>query len=337
MQMKRLIWVAGLLTAYAATAQDDFERPEWTNTLIMESCSSSLCFEPPGWAYPLMDEGRGRGPDDGTLLSVPGSDLQLTQTQIDDPFNPPDWYPDELPPMPQVVSHGRPPNVRACGQCHMLHGMGHPESSIMAGLPVNYVIRQMQDYKSGDRTSLYRRHNSMLLSATHATDEEVRAAAEYYVAIEPVKWVTVIEAETVPETYVGPGNMRHPEPDGGTEPIGQRIIEIPEDSHLAERRDPHSPFIAYVPPGSIEAGLELATTGAGRTIQCYICHGDDLKGLGDVPGIAGMSPIYVARQLWDIQYGARTGTSAALMLAVVANLTYDDVIALSAYVASLDP
>ncbi len=315
--MKRLILVAGLMAACTATAQDAFEAP--------------------GWAYPLMDEGRGRGPDDGTLLSVPGSDLQRTQTQIDDPFNPPDWHPDEHPPMPQVVSHGRPPNVRACGQCHMLHGMGHPESSIMAGLPVNYVIRQMQDYKSGDRTSLYRRHNSMLLSATHATDEEVRAAAEYYAGIEPVKWVTVIESETVPETYVGPGNMRHPEPEGGTESIGQRIIEVPEDSHLAERRDPHSPFIAYVPPGSIEAGLELATTGAGRTIQCYICHGDDLKGLGDVPGIAGMSPIYVARQLWDIKYGARTGTSAALMLAVVANLTHDDVIALSAYVASLDP
>ena len=317
MRMKRLILVAGLMAAHAVTAQD--------------------AFEPPGWAYPLMDEGRGRGPDDGTLLSVPGSDLQRTQTQIDDPFNPPDWYPNEHPAMPQVVSHGRPPNVRACGQCHMLHGMGHPESSIMAGLPVNYVIRQMQDYKSGDRTSLYRRHNSMLLSATHATGEEVRAAAEYYAGIEPVKWVTVIESETVPETYVGPGNMRHPEPEGGTESIGQRIIEVPEDSHLAERRDPHSPFIAYVPPGSIDAGLDLATTGAGRTIQCYICHGDDLKGLGDVPGIAGMSPIYVARQLWDIKYGARTGTSAALMLAVVANLTHDDVIALSAYVASLDP
>ena len=294
-------------------------------------------FDPPGWAYPLMHEGRGHGPDDGTLLSVPGSDLQRTQTQIDDPFNPPNWYPDEQPPLPQVVSNGRPPNVRACGQCHLLHGMGHPESSMMAGLPVNYVIQQMRDYKSGARTSLYRRHNSMLLSATHATEEEVRAAAEYYAAIEPVKWVTVIEADTVPETYVGPGNMRHAEPDGGTEPIGQRIVEIPEDSHRAERRDPHSPFIAYVPPGSIAAGFELATTGAGRTIQCSICHGADLKGLGDLPGIAGMSPIYVARQLWDIKYGARTGTAAALMLAVVANLTDDDVIALAAYTASLDP
>ena len=106
----------------------------------------------------------------------------------------------------------------------------------MAGLPVNYVIQQMRDYRSGARKSLYRRHNSMLLSATHATEEEVRAAAEYYAAIEPVKWVTVIEAEMAPETYVGPGNMRHAEPGGGMEPIGLRIIEIPEG--LAPRGTP---------------------------------------------------------------------------------------------------
>ena len=83
-------------------------------------------FDPPAWAYPLMDEDRGRGPDDGTMLSVPGSDLQLTQSQINDPFNPPDWYPDEHPPMPEIVSHGRPPDVRACGQCHIFHGRGQP-------------------------------------------------------------------------------------------------------------------------------------------------------------------------------------------------------------------
>ena len=46
---------------------------------------------------------------------------------------------------------------------------------------------------------------------------------------------------------------------------------------------------------------------------------------------------YIARQLWDIKHGARAGQSAALMLAVVVNLTDDDVINLSAYIASLDP
>ena len=294
-------------------------------------------FDPPSWAYPQMDEGRGLGPDDGTLLSVPGSDLQRTQTQINDPFNPPDWYPDEHPPLPEIVAHGRAPKVRACGQCHMLHGMGHPESSMLAGQPVNYVTQQMRDFKSGARTSLYRRHNSMVLSATHITEEEIRLAAEYYSQLEPVKWVTVIEADEVPETYVGQGNMRHAEPNGGMETIGRRIIEIPEDSHRAERRDPHSPFIAYVPPGSVAAGEELARTGSGRTIQCDICHGPNLKGLADVPALAGMSPIYIARQLWDMKHGTRAGPSAALMLPVVVNLTDDDVINLSAYIASLEP
>ncbi|MCY3730197.1 MAG: hypothetical protein OXF98_02550 [Rhodospirillaceae bacterium] len=295
-------------------------------------------FEPPAWAYPLMEEGRGRGPDDGTLMSVPGSELQLTQTQINDPFNPPDWYPDEHPPPPPLVSGGRPPDVRACGQCHMYHGMGHPESSALAGLPVNYTVRQMRDFASGARRSLVpRRDNVMIQSALHASDEEILAAAEYYAQIEPVKWVTVLEAARVPETFVGAGNMRHAEPGGGTEPIGQRIIEIPEDSHGAELRDPHSPFMAYVPPGSIAAGEALSTTGGGRTIQCQLCHGPDLRGLAEVPGIAGRSPIYLARQMWDIKHGVRTGTSAALMLAVVANLTDEDVIALSAYAASLEP
>lgn len=295
-------------------------------------------FEPPAWAYPLTDPGRGRGPDDGTLVSVPGSELELTETQINDPFNPPDWYPDEHPPTPEIVSHGRPPDVRACGQCHMFHGLGHPESSALAGLPVNYVVRQMLDFKTGARSSLVpRRAGVMRDAAMHASEAEVLVAAQYYANVEPVKWVTVIEADRVPETYVGAGNMRHAEPDGGLEPIGQRIIEIPEDSRGAELRDPHSPFIAYVPPGSLAAGESLTKTGGGKTIQCNICHGEGLKGLAEVPGIAGRSPIYLARQIWDIKYGARTGTSAALMTAVVANLSHEDVVALAAYAASLEP
>ncbi len=292
----------------------------------------------PAWAYPVMDEGRGRGPDDGTLLSTPDSDLEFTQTEINDRFNPPDWYPDEHPPMPEVVAHGRPPLVRACAQCHMPHGMGHPESSSMVGLSVNYVVQQMRDYKSGARRSLDgRRHNSMVEIASDITEAEVREAAEYFARLTPVKWVTVIETETVPETYVGAGNMRHAEPGGGMDPIGQRIIEIPEDSHRAELRDSHSGFIAYVPPGSVAAGRDLATTGGGRTLPCDVCHGPDLRGLADIPPIAGRSPIYTARQLLDIKHGVRAGTAAALMLPVVANLSDEDILNLAAYAASLDP
>jgi cytochrome c553 len=305
---------------------------------LMAATNAADDFDVPGWAYPATEEGRGRGPDDGTLLSTPDSDAQFTKTQINDPFSPPDWYPGEHPPMPEVVAYGRPPLVRACSQCHMPHGLGHPESSSLAGLPLNYAIQQMRDYASGARTSLLPgRVNSMIQMAPDMSEEELRSAAEYFAQLQPAKWITVIEADMVPETYVGAGAMRHAEPGGGMEPIGQRIIEIPEDSHRAELRDSHSGFIAYVPPGSVAAGRELATTGGGRTIQCSICHGPDLRGLGDVPSIAGRSPIYMARQLWDIKYGARSGTSSALMLAVVANLTDEDVVNLTAYSASLDP
>ena len=292
----------------------------------------------PPWAYPVMDEGRGRGPDDGTLHSVEGSDLQLTQTQINDRFAPPDWYPDEHPPMPEVVAHGRQPLVRACAQCHMPHGAGHPESASLAGLPADYIAQQTLAYQNGTRRSLVAaRSRSMIEIAGAMTEEEMRISADYFASLPPVKWITVIETDMVPETYVGAGNMRHAEPGGGMEPIGNRIIEIPENSELAELRDSHSPFMAYVPRGSVAAGMDLAAAGGGRTIQCSLCHGPELKGLAQVPSIAGRSPIYLARQMFDIKYGARGGADTALMEAAVADLTDEDILNLSAYLASLEP
>ena len=89
---------------------------------------------------------------------------------------------------------------------------------------------------------------------------------------------------------------------GETEPIGKRIIEMPEDTERTEMlRDPRSGFIAYVPAGSIKKGEALVTTGGGKTTACAVCHGADLKGLGPVPGIAGRSPSYTVRQLYDMQ------------------------------------
>jgi cytochrome c553 len=298
-------------------------------------------FVPPAWAYPVMDPGFQRPPEDGTKYTREGSTLSLTMTEINDPFNPPDWYPNEHPPMPQVVAKGRMPDVRACGQCHMPHGMGHPESSSLAGLPVNYIVEQMNAYKNGLRkSSVPARSASMITIASAATDEEVLAAAQYFNSVKPVKWVRIEEAETVPTTYVGAGNMRHAHhgEQAGTEPLGNRIIEIPEDTPGAELRDSHSPFMAYVPVGSVARGEDLVKTGGGgKTIQCNICHGPELRGLGDVPSIIGRSPIYLARQLYDIKHGARTGPGVELMKGVVANLTDTDIIAIAAYTTSIGP
>ena len=71
----------------------------------------------------------------------------------------------------------------------------------------------------------------------------------------------------------------------------------------------------------------------GKTIRCGICHGPNLQGLGSVPRLAGRSPSYLVRQLYNMQSGARTGSRAELMKAVVANLSEEELVAIAAYTA----
>ena len=67
------------------------------------------------------------------------------------------------------------------------------------------------------------------------------------------------------------------------------------------------------------------------------CHGPDLKGLDAIPGIAGRSPSYLMRQLHDFQTGARAGTGGDLMKPIVEKLSTEQLLAIAAYVASLNP
>ena len=147
----------------------------------------------------------------------------------------------------------------------------------------------------------------------------------------------MVETDTVPKSFIGPGNKRLDCSAGGTEPMGNRIIEVPENEEDVVYRDPNSGFVAYVPKGSIAKGEALVTAGGGKTIPCGICHGQTLQGLGDVPAIAGRHPNYIVRQLWNIQNGERGGSSAALMKQVVEKLSNDDMLAIGAYVASRTP
>ena len=197
-----------------------------------------------------------------------------------------------------------------------------------------YFIRQMQDWKTGDR----KYSGTMVAMAKIISDAEIKEAADYFASLKPRQWIRVVEAATVPKSFVGPGNKRLASAEGGTEPIANRIIEIPEDEEVVLYRDPSSGFVAYVPPGSIAKGQQLVATGGdGKTLPCGICHGPTLQGLGDVPGIAGRHPNYIVRQMWNIQNGDRTGNSAALMKQVVAKLSNDDMLAIAAYVGSLAP
>jgi cytochrome c553 len=299
---------------------------------------------PPPWAYtvnPPAQPGAKPTPPaaDPAPRTIPGSTVSVTLAQTRDANNPPDWFPDAHPPMPPSVAHGRKGELRACGFCHLVNGQGRPENASLAGLPAAYIIQQMADFKNGDRKSSEPRMgppNAMIQDAKAATDEDIRTAAEYFSSFAYKKWIRVVETQEVPKTRIA-GSMHVPTNDGA-EPLGRRIIEIPEDVTRTELRDGSSGFVAYVPIGSIARGMTLVRTGGnGRTVACGVCHGSDLKGLGPVPPLAGRSPSYTVRQLFDLQQGARKGQWSALMKAAVEKLTVDDMINISAYLASREP
>jgi cytochrome c553 len=292
---------------------------------------------PPPWAYPVNPPGFQRTPDDGSIRRVPNSNAGYTLTQVRDLFAAPDWHPDDHPPMPGVVGTGRKPDVMACGVCHRADGPGGPENSSLFGLPASYIIQQTQDFKNGLRNgSAPRIANDLMIKIAKAvTDEELKVAASYFASIKPRANVVVVETATVPKTQVRdlflaalPGDEK--------EPIGDRVIEIPEAVENFVSRDPRTRFIAHVPPGSIAKGRQLATSGD-PSVQCTACHSADLKGNDTIPTIAGRSPTYLFRQLYDFKTGARKGPLSGTMKLAVEKLTVTDMIALVAYAASVAP
>jgi cytochrome c553 len=306
--------------------------------------SQTLTEPPPYWAYavnpPSPPADASAKPDESALLHVPGSKIAFTRSRVQDLFNVPDWHPGSHPAMPAIVAHGRQPEVYACAYCHLPNGLGRPENSSLAGLSAAYIIQQLADFKTGVRKSSdpdLKPVAYMVANETKATDEEIQIAANYFATLKPKPWIRVIEAKFVPKTHVA-GWMLVVSTPHEMESIGDRIIETPESLERTELRDDTSGFIAYVPPGSLKRGKALVTTGAnGKTIICSTCHGPNLKGLKHVPSIAGRSPSYIVRQLYDMQSGARAGASFAQMKPVVANISLYDIIDIAAYTSSLEP
>jgi cytochrome c553 len=276
-----------------------------------------------------------RRPDD-VKISLPGSTGSFTEYQIHYDYGPADWYPGDHPAMPDIVAHGREADkLRACALCHYPNGLGKPENGPAGGLSEAYILEQLDAFRKGTRRSADPRKantNEMIQIARHLSADEMRTVARYFSANKWRPWVTVVEAASVPKTRPGVNGLFMPLPGNETEPLGNRILEVPENPEFTERmRSPRSGFIAYVPPGSVATGEVLVRKGGGKTVQCGICHGADLQGMANVPGIADRPVSYLVRQLFDMKQGSRQTT---LMKPAVANLTEDDMIAIGAYLGS---
>lgn len=291
----------------------------------------------PWWAYPVTDQ-KFPAPDPAAVGRLPGSKVTFTRAQVNDRFHAPDWYPASHPRMPDIVAYGRKPNVFACGYCHLPNGQGRPENASVAGQPAAYIVQQVADMRSGARKSSSDKMgsiNAMMAVAKASNDAEVKIAADYFSRLKYQKWIRVVETDMVPKIAVGDRNMLRVV-SSTREPIGKRILEVPENLERTEWRDSKSGFIAYVPKGSIARGKKLVESGAGA-FPCAACHGPEYKGNGAVPALAGRSPSQIVRQLYDFKAGTRNGANAAMMKPEVAHMTDDMRIDIAAYLASLNP
>jgi len=206
------------------------------------------------------------------------------------------------------------------------------------------------DFRAGRRHSSDPRKansNTMVMLAKAMSDTELQQAANYFSAVKWRPHVTVVETALVPATRIQ-GELFIPTARKLTEPIGNRIIEVPTDTEVNQLlRSARGTWIAYVPVGSIKKGEALVTTGdasivnnqivLGTRAACTTCHGPDLMGVApDIPPLAGRSPSYLAREIFDIQQGARAGSHPmiSLMKRTVEKLTPDDIINITAYLAS---
>jgi cytochrome c553 len=213
-------------------------------------------------------------------------------------------------------------------------------------LPYDYIVQQLMDFRKGLRkTSDPRKTNTGTMAgfAKAMTDDEIKQAATFFASVPFTPMVKVVESATVPKARPVAGLFLKLEgAEAGEEPIGDRILEVPDDAHQTEYlRNPHSGYTAYVPPGTLKKGEALVNNGitadGGKATACTVCHGPDLRGIGPVPPLAGRSPSYIARQLYDMQHGSRSGIWADLMVPVVGRLSAEDLLTASAYIASLQP
>lgn len=300
----------------------------------------------PEWAYavgpPQPKTPAKPAPDDGKRYTVPGSTAAFTMTEIRDQRGRGDWFPGDHPPVPKIVAEGAGGDrkIAACHLCHYLNGKGRSENAGVSGLPKDYIVRQLHDMAAGRRRSaepLKTNAKVMYGYAKALTEDEINTVADYFSSIPWTPWIKVVETDTAPKVRSKTGlYLPLTGAEAGTEPLGHRIIETPVDPKLTDvLRDDRSPFIAYVPVGSVAKGRDIVTTGkGGQFAPCATCHGADLNGNGSFPGIAARSPSYICRQLNDFKQGTRNGEMAILMKPIVAKLSADDMTDVCAYLAS---
>jgi cytochrome c553 len=305
-------------------------------------CAAAAALAGAAWAAPGYDwafPGKGATGADASKVDpwvrLPGSSVRYRASVIRDGAVAIDWRPREHAPLPAALARAQPPSRYACGYCHLPGGEGRPENASLAGLPADYIQRQVAAFASGERKGVrpdWGPTAGMIGVARSTRAADVAAAAAYFSKRRFVSHLRVVETDAAPATVARA--FVDARVSGRPAPLGpDRIVEGPVSMDRFELRDPHVGYIAYVPRGAIARGAALARSGGPAGQACSACHGSALQGaLG--PPLAGRSPTYIVRQLLSFKAGSRRSPAAAPMIPVAKVLSQSQMVDLAAYAAS---
>jgi cytochrome c553 len=306
--------------------------------------ANSTSFDVPAWAFPVLGTATApsaTGSDTAVVATVPTSRAKFSVGRTRDRYDVADWNPATHRAAPPIVMHGRKPVVMACGFCHLADGRGRPENAMIAGLPVDYFVQQVKDMRTRARHSgsplPFPSAVAMQQIADSVTDAEVEDAARYFAKVRARRASRIVEADSMPR-FMALNGLATILPGKEREAVGDRLVEVAVDLRRHELHDPMAEYVAYVPRGSLKRGRALAAGLPGSSVKgCTGCHGADLRGVKQVPPLAGRYPSYLLRQLIAFRTGARNGATSAPMHEVTAALSLQDMVAAAAYAGSRAP
>src|SRR5579859_1616362 len=99
------------------------------------------------WAFPGVGAANSSSePPASDEIRLPGSPVVFHRSNFHGMAQAIDWFPDAHPPAPEIVLHAKGDGGYPCGYCHLPDGRARPENARLQGLPVDYIVEQVEAF-----------------------------------------------------------------------------------------------------------------------------------------------------------------------------------------------
>jgi mono/diheme cytochrome c family protein len=137
-------------------------------------------------------------------------DQQAARSSIErDRFLAPVWHPEDHAALPDIVAHGRKPDVFACGFCHRANGQGGPENADPCGAARGLHHSTHGGLRERNESNRGAKPRASKADDVAGRDPEIAAGAAYFSALKPRARIRLVEIDVVPKTFWRRSNPRN--------------------------------------------------------------------------------------------------------------------------------